>query len=300
MRYGYSLLLLNFLFTSVATAEVTPDNIYAQVSKINQEVEIIKRHFNIHQTATPINEIKITLSPHHLWQKTCEIFYKIKSIREKHNLPLFTIPSQEPVKRILLSNVYEQNLRILTELNILKFQLDIKGKGMSSSSSPGKTITDSFNLLSTISSQLDLLNGAGIDPSLIFAQAMQIHEDIDILLEALEIKSEIIPPLKQPDVTPASVFDTALQLLKEIKHVQDLTGVNSIELYTFKSSTLTTLNEVFTITGIILAELQLLKAHLQIRQFTPPTNYYRDRMSNDVQQILGWSIKKVHLIRSLN
>lgn len=301
MKYFfYWALWLSYCLSPVASAEVTPNDVYEQIFKIKEEVNLLKRHFGTDEIK-PVETFKMVLFPYHTWQKTYEILFKINLLREKYHFPIMAIPSQEPIKALMPVHVYEQTQRILTELTLLKFHLNIQEAVPRIPNFFNKTITDNFNLLNHVSYQLDLLNGTVFTPSLVFAQAIRIYEDIEVLLEALEIKDETIPPPRQVGILPKDTFETALRLLEDIRRVQNLANIEGVDLYAFKTEMTITPSEVFTMTGIILAELQLLKAHIGLRKaFTPIANYYRDRTPADVEQVLGWSLRKMRLIHSLN
>lgn len=303
MKYYFfyiCLLLLHIIPVLSTAGEVTPNDVYTQTFQINEEVKLLKHFFNIDEVLQA-PEIKAVLLPRHTWQKTYEVLHKINILRQKVGLPFITVPSREPTQEVIPLHIYEQALRILTELNLLKFYLGIQEKIAPTPPFSGKTITDEFNLLNHISYQIDLLNGTAFNPSAVFAQAMRIHEDINMLLEALEIKDDTIPPPKKADAIPTDSFEAALQLLREIKRVQNLAHIESIDTYVFKSNKNTSITEVFGLAGIVLVELQTLKAYLDLKHaFTPLANFYYDKTPGDVQQMLRWSTKKMQLIQSLH
>jgi len=297
---GLLCLLILLPVTSLAIQET--NQVYIQLLQINEEINLLKRHFNLPETI-PAPEIKgLELSPRYSWQKSYEVLLKINILREKLNLPVIAVPSREPSLEVTPSHLYEQTHRILTELELLKLQLGITEKPVPPSESVGKTITDSFNLLSHISYQLDLINGSTLTPSAVFSQSMQIYEDINTIVEALEITDDTIPPPKKVEANLSDNFEMGLKLLKEIKRLQHLAGIEGIDIYALKPSQKTmTPAEIFDLTGIILAELQTLKGHLGLKHaFTPLANYYYDRTAGDVQQILGWSLRKIQLIQFFN
>lgn len=300
-HYFYiSILLVTFMPFSSKAVEVTSNDVYMQIYLINEEINFLKRFFNITQT-TQAPEIKAVLLPRHTWQKTYEILYKISILRQKVGLPFIAIPSREPVQEITHLHVYEQSLRILTELTLLKFYLGIPDKITSPAAFSGKTVTNNFNLLSHISYQIDLLNGTEFNPSTVFGQAMRIYEDVNMLVEALELKDDTTPSTKKANSVPMDSFAMALQLLQEIKRIQNLAGIEAIDVYAFNFEKNITPTEVFGLTGIVLAELQTIKAYLGLKHaFTPLANFYHDKTPGDVVQMLGWSLRKLQLIQSLN
>jgi hypothetical protein len=54
------------------------------------------------------------------------------------------------------------------------------------------------------------------------------------------------------------------------------------------------------LTGIILAELQPLKAYLQLKHvLTPTAHFYKNKTPAEVKQVLGWSVRKLELIQAI-
>jgi len=290
-----------FWSSSTFAIEISPNQVYAKIFQIKQEINILKQYFNITEETQP-SSLNITFSPRHTWQKTYEVLIKINILREKLGLPIMAVSSWEPLQHLKPFHVYEQALRILTELELVKFHLNIQEKSASTVNVVGKTVTDNFNLLNVISHQLDLLNQESFNPSHVFAQAMRINEEVDAIIEALELKDTTNPPPQHKAIEPKHVFQTALNLLQEIIRVKDLVALENIDLNAFeiKSEQLITPSDVFNLTGIILAELQPLKAYLQLKHtFTPTAHHYENKIPAQVQQVLGWVVLKLKLIQTI-
>lgn len=276
--------------------KTTPNEVYGQLHLINQEINMLKQHFNITGKATS-NQLNTELFPRHLWQKTYEILLKINLLREKHNLPYIAVSSREPHKNPPPIIVYEQLLRIRTELDIIKYFLDIPSIELSSKKFNNIKVVDSFNFANNISAELDLLVGKSITPSFVFAQAMRISEDITFILDALDINNDTIPPPKKPDTTPRDSYETAQRLMKEIARIQRIRGVASIDFKALKPTGEIKPDDVFSMTGIILAELQTIKAYLGLKHaLTPVAKRYTNIEPADVEQMLGWCVRKMQLI----
>ncbi len=300
--FGVYLTLIGWLFgnDSSLAYEITLDEVYQQAVQINEEVEIVKQHFNITQK-TEVVALQNVVFPRHLWQKTYEILFKLSILRRKFNLVVLAVPSYEPSNTITPLAIYEQEQRILTEFSLLKRYLGIQIIPSDKGTFTYKTVMDIFNLLNHSSQQIDLINKGELSPSVLFSQAMRVHEDIVLILNTLEIKNKTTPPAKNLEATPTDVLQTALQLLREIKRLQKLAGFETLDTYALTAETTVTSNILFHFTGIILAELQTLKAFLHLRYAaTVNSNLYEDKSPADVQQILGWSLKQLRLIYALN
>lgn len=305
LKSSFHYLLWFFMFFPFPNwaIQVGPSEVQTQLTQINQEINLLRQHFHS-QENIQIHEIKkVEFPSRYSWQKTYEILFKINILREKLGLPILAVPSQQPSVEVTSLHIYEQTRRILIELELLKFHLNIEEKIMPIPPLSGKTTTDNFNLLNQISYQLDSISQVALTPSMVFSQVMRIYEDINALLETLEITDHTIPPPKKFDATPKDNFEIGLALLKEIKRLHHLAGIEGVDLYALKlpDHQVITPTEVFGLTGIILAELEALKGYLGLKHiFTPLANFYYDRISGDVQQILGWSLRKIQLIQSFD
>ena len=163
----------------------------------------------------------------------------------------------------------------------------------------GKKPSDVYHLLNTVSLTLDAINGTGFSPAHVFAQVMRIHADVASLLDALEIKDATAPPAKRENIAPRDVFALGMETLKEIGRLQRSAGIIRVDFSDLWADQVTP-TEVFGTMEIILAELQTLKASLGLRHaMTPPASHYDGKNPADVHQILGWTLRKLKLIRSL-
>lgn len=298
-QFVYLWIALIWLPFSVMAIETTTDDVYAKVYQINQEVQQLKKFKHIDKVAEASN-FTVELTPGHNWQKAYEVLYKINIFRQNNGLPFIAVPSREPLLKLPPMIAYEQMERIVSELQILKYYLDITEELPKIPAFTGKSSTDVYNLLNEISSDFDLLNGKTLTPSDVLAQAVRVSEDINFIMDALDVKNTTIPPKKNPDVQPGGAFDNFVQTLVEIKRIQKLAGLNGVDFYVFKpANRIITPSDVFSIGGITLAELQPLKASLGLKYaLTPMAEHYEGIQPADVQQLMGWNVRKLQLISS--
>ncbi|MCV6636139.1 hypothetical protein [Candidatus Albibeggiatoa sp. nov. NOAA] len=279
--------------------KTTPSDVYEKLYIINQEIKILKQFFHVTAQVKPSN-ITTELYPRHMWQKTYEVLVKINLLREKYGLPYIAVSSREPRKAPPPIIVYEQMLRILTEIKIIKYAFNIPNIEFPVQKFTNIKVVDSFNFISNISAELDLLLGKSLTPSFVFAQAMRISEDINAILDVLDITNDSIPPPKDTNTTPQESYETAQKLMTEVARLQRMTGVNGIEFKELRPEKITP-GDVFSMTGILLAELQTIKAYLGLKHaLTPVARRYTGIVPADVEQVLGWCVRKVQLIESIN
>jgi hypothetical protein len=133
----------------------------------------------------------------------------------------------------------------------------------------------------------------------VFAQNMRILEDLNTILAKLNIHERSGPPNRINNATPSDVFNLALEVMVEIQRLQAMAGVESVKLPVLKKKNITP-GDVFTMTGMIIAGLQPIKAYLSLNhQITPAALIYKGKQPADALQALGWALRKVKQIRSL-
>lgn len=302
MRYFFGLLTLALCCSVVSAAEITASDVYIQALRVDEEIKILKRHFKITEEVTS-PALTLPLSPRHVWQRTYEILYKLNILREKLGMASLSIPSRQPLLNVSPAYPYEQILRILTELEIIKRHLDITEKTeLSTTPITGKTPTDNFNILNRISMEIDLLNGTSFTPNNVFSQAMRVLDDVNVILDYLEIRDNTIPPAVQTGATPSDVINSGFILLEEIRKVQLLVGIDTVDTVMLKSLyKISTPSEAFGLMGFALAELQTLKGYLGLKyMLTHPARHYENLSPQNTHQVIGWTIRKLRLIKMLN
>lgn len=282
--------------------EPSVNDVYAKAYQICQEVELIRNHLGFHQ-ATAENPTSTQLNPGHSWQKSYEILYKINVFRKNYGLPRISTPSREPQLSVTSMISFEQTARIIAELQLVKYYLNIT-ETIAPNTTPfeGKVPTDVYRLLNRISYDLDVINGKSLSPADALTQAVRIFEDVSVILDALHIKEDVIPPPKNPNVQPSGSFESVLKLLDEIERIRKMIGMGMLDFHAFTPADRTiTPSDVFSLAGIALAELQPIKAYLGLTNvLTPMAEHYENIRPAEVQQLFGWSIRKLQLIQQIN
>lgn len=299
MKFVILLFILNGFSATALAGTPSVDDIYTKAYQIAEEIHLIKKYYNINEE---LNEpdVPVEMEPKYNWQKTYEILYKINILREKLGLSVVGVPSREPQLELSLQTRYEQMVRVITELQILKRYLDIT-TDLPPPLFKDKTTTDIYNVLNHASYEMDLINRKSLTPSDVFGQAVRMSEDVNFILDALDIKNISIPPQKNLSAQSNDVFETTLSLLEEIKRLQKMMNLTGIDFYQLKPRTRpANPSDVFSIFGVVLAELQQIKAYLGLKHsLTPMAEYYENTRPADVQQLVGWNVRKLQLIRAI-
>jgi len=277
---------------------ITPSKVYKEVTNLHEEINLIKEHFNKKAMPTYV-DIKTKLLPRHAWQRTYEIFVKINILREKYNLPIIEPVNMEPTLELDPTFTYEQVLRLLQEVRILKLRFGITKKIETQAEYSNKTPSDVYNALNLLSRELDIINGKEFTPSHVFAEVIRIYEDFDAILNRLKITNPTTPPIKNQKDTPTQSYHVALELLESIRKLELSVGLQSVDFYAFRRKKINP-SDVFEITQIILAELQLFKAYIGLHHtITRGAKRYHNKTPADVTQMMRWLLKKSKQINLL-
>ncbi len=297
-----SFLLFLLLFNLTLNAKnITPNEVYSQVSLIGEEVHSIIKYYNVSHNDNDIKkstQISVNLKPRNVWQKSYEIMIKINILRNKYGLPTIKPVNMSPVLHLNPDLVYEQTQRIITELRIFKLRMNIPKSSFTVKKFHNKKPLDVFNGLNYISASLDILNKGGLTPSFVFAENMKVYDDISLILEYLEIEDTTIPKFKNNNASSIDTLNTALKILEKIKHLQINVGMEFVDFSGFRKDNVTSSN-VFSLTQMILSELQTLKAYIGLNVITSNASEYKTKTSIEVDQLMSWNLRKINLINTL-
>jgi hypothetical protein len=291
------------LFFNVAVAKnITADEVYSQVMLITQEIHGLLKHYNIkhrHNYILKRTTINTYLKPRNVWQKSYEIMIKLNIFRSLKNLPFIEPIKLEPVLNINSDLVYEQTQRILTEIRILKYRLDIKSEKYKIKVYKNKTSLDIYNTLAHISAAFDELNKTGFTSSFVFGETMRVYDDLTMILQHLKLEDKTIPTKRNDMATPKDTFVVAMKILDKIKQIQFSVGIPTVNFSSFRKIDPTS-SDVFGLTQMIIAELQTIKAYIGLLHYvTPSSVIYTNKSTVDADQLMNWNLRKISLIEGL-
>ncbi len=297
------LFILTLLFTLGLSAKmITPNEVYAEVMLIKDEMYSLLKHYDIEHKDEKIRSemyINTKLMPRNVWQKSYEILVKINMLRAAHKLARIEPIGMEPVLNLNPDMVYEQTQRILTEIKIFKIRNAIEEISHKKRKFKNKTPLDVFNALSYISVLFDDLNMGSFTPSYVFAETMRIYDDLNTILEYLKINDETIPAPRNEYATPLDTFNESMKILSKIQKIQASAGIKGVDFSAFIKERPTP-SDVFTMTQMIIAELQTIKAYIGLHHYiTTPAIVYVNKTPSDVDQLMKWNLRKISLIGSL-
>ena len=297
MRIFLLIILLTF---SLFGSKITPSVVYSQVMLISDEIHFLLKYYNIKDKNQIVFDKKTaTLKPRNVWQLTYEIMLKINMLRNEHNLPTIVPVNMVPVLHLNPDLVYEQTQRVLAELKIFETREGIKAPIFKEKRYKNKTPLDVFNKLMHISKTFDLINEGIITPSYVFGEQIRIFDDLTLILYKLNIQDNTIPKEKKIDATPKDTFDICMNVLNKIKQLQIGSGIEFVDFSEFKKNKVN-VSDVYSISEMIIAELQTIKAYLGIKSITAGAVRYYTKTPAEVSQLVSWNLRKLKQIHSLS
>ena len=296
------IILLLLVALSLHAKTITTNEVYAQVTLLTDEIHDILKYYDVphdHEGIIKNVNVKTKLKPRNVWQKSYEIMIKINILRNAQNLPIIEPVNMNPVLDLNPDMVYEMTQRILTEFHIFKMFMGIEELPHKKYKYKNKTPLDVYNGLSHLSASLDELNRGGFTPSYVFGENMRIYDDLTVVLQHLNIKDETIPAKKNREAAPKDTFEVGMQTLSKIKQLQIKAGIEFVDFNGFKKEIVTP-SDVFTLTSMIIAELQTIKAYIGLTNYiTPAASKYNSKTPVEVDQLMNWNLRKLSLMDSL-
>ncbi len=297
------IVLLLFLTMTICgaayAAEATPNDVYAQAVRIQQEVELFKRHYQLTGKIEAQALQNVTWKPEYAWVRGYIILLKLGKFRRIHDLPYIEPPGIEPVLEMSPNQLWEMTQRILSEINILKYFLDVPGQAPAQLRVSGKKPIDVYNKLTEVSLMLDLLNGA-TTPGEVYSEAMRINDEVNQLLRHLGIFEHAVPPARRVNLQPGDALQAIFALLGEIQRIQRAYGILPMEFKVYNKGENTVSDEVLMMVELAVTEFQRIKFHVGMtRNITPPSIYTEHKQPDDVVLLLGYITDKLQEIKYL-
>lgn len=292
------LILLLCIANANYAAEITPSDVYAQALRIEQETLELRHQLGITDTPEQPKPIKTELLSRHVWAKTYMVLTKITLFREQKKLPAVRPVAIEPILNLTPFYSWAQCLRILNEMKIVEQALGITIATPPTPVVTGKRPIDVFNKLNQISALWSVLIGGQITPPYVYAEAMRLNDDVSMLLQMQEVMDTAFPPIKQANTIPGDSLTAGFTVLHEIQRLQIQIGIEPVNLDEFSiAGENVRAQDVFNFIGLLLAELQVVKAKLGLKHIvTPLAQYYEGKTPTDVAQVLGYIANKIHLL----
>jgi hypothetical protein len=278
-------------------AEATPSDVYAQALRIEQEVLLLKRHLKVAGKAEVTLVKSAELKSEHVWSRCYVILLKLSKLRRQLGLPYIEPIGIEPSLDMPTNQAWDMTQRILGEIAILKFYLDIPGQAPPVVPVAGKRAIDVYNKLTLLSQELDLL-GSPVTPGEVYSEAKRIDEEVDAVLRNLRVSDKAMPPPRQENLQPKDSRRAIFVLLEEIRRIERAYGMSMPQFKEFDMGEKTKPDDVLILVEMAITEMERVKARIgMIHRITVPSSYAQDKNSADVVQLLGYITDKLRGIK---
>ncbi len=297
-------LLIFLLLWDLSAKDITSNDVYTFSVLIQDHIHFLLKYYDIkhnHDAIMKRDKILFTnFKPRNTWEKAYEVLVKINMLRKSYDLPRIEPVGVEAVGHLDPSMVFEMNQRILTELRIFEIHRDIEIPNFKLKTFNNKTPLDNYNAYIDISASFDELNKRSLTPNYVYSETMRIYDDITNILEHLNIEDSTLPDSIKEDAIPKDVMSISMEVLVLIASLQKSVGIQWVDFSEFDKEEIKP-SDVFAITGLIIAELQPIKAYIGLEQsVTPAAVSFLNKQPKNVEQLMRWNFKRLKIIYTLN
>ena len=265
---------------------ITPNDSYISAARLLQIVDVLLQAKGVE--APPVPEMHETgLGPFHVYQMALTAASRVQEFDLRVGVQPFPTIASSP--RLLaprdvkyVADLLADNLRRAAQKLGVEAQLftDLPH-------ATEKTPTDVFAVLVEVFVKLDRLCGHDkISHNEVHAQLVRATADVRSILQQGDPASRyrIDAPAAEPDRTPRHVLESALAIRETIKQLSERMDMQPTPLPTGVAAGEVGPDHPFVQTQIIIAELNLLKVHLQTTSSTPLAIPVAGKTPTHVQQ----------------
>lgn len=309
--------LMTLCLTPAVWAQASPNGHLREshelLLQIEQEVRVLKRLFGSEEVAKAREQFA-KWHPRHLWHKAYGLQLQVNIFRRHHGLFGFTPVALEPGVEVSGPAIMGQLQRLLTELRIVRMLLKVKEDPATEAEARAEAqsefhahlaaisqeseLHELYEHLAALSHEMDALNGESISSSYVYAEAMRIEADLNLILPHLGIDDRAIPPAALEQASSSDSLKAAYGLMQEIQRLQQRLGLEITDFSGLLQGREALPEDTFNMLLLCVAELQPLKARLGLAEaITPPAVYQHGKTPVQVTQLLGYMINQMRLIR---
>lgn len=262
-----------------AQETVTPSHVFQAAQDLISEIHLLRDAMGIIDYP-PEAEPQEDRAPVHVYGKSLEVQEKIVRAQRRLGMAPGKV-GQIPVKEIVPRDVLGSVKTAIREIHRIKAQLVIEDQITPAAFEGGKTPSFVYKALGDASFLLDGLVGRAISPSDVFTRVQHIHDELELIAAKLKVALQLEPPFVEGRKRPREVAQQVLRatfktINLETRLGMDASGVPSLSLVRVTPA------EVYEATGILLAEMVRIKAHLGITLPRAERRDARNKQPTDV------------------
>ena len=260
-------------------SDVSPSHVYQATLDLISEIDILREAMGV--TDYPGEaEPQEDRAPVHVYAKSLEVMKKVARFQRRLGMRPGRV-GQIPVKQIVPKDVLGNVAAITEQLRRVKNQLVIADKIQPASFEGAKTPSMVYKNLGDASFMLDGLVGRPLTPNDVFANVVEIHDEMELIAAKLKVALALEPPAVEGRKRPKDVAQQVLRATYKVINLQTRLGMDASGVPTLTLVRVTPA-EVHEATNILLAELVRIKTHLNINLPRSPRPEPRNKRPNDV------------------
>lgn len=260
-------------------SNVTPSHVFQATQDLIAEIEILRDGMAVVDYPGEA-ELQEGRAPVHAYARTLEVLEKIAWAQRRLGMETVN-PGAIPVKTIVPADVLSQVQRGTEEVRKIKSQLVIEESIDPAPLENGKTPSLVYKNLGDASLLLNALVGRPITPGDVFGRLEYVFEDMELIATNLRVSLDRELSAVEGRKSPKDVARLILRASYKIIDWQNRLGIDASNVPQL-SFVRVTPAENFEVTNILLAEMNRIKAHLNIDLPHEPRPAPRNKRPNDV------------------
>ena len=260
-------------------SNVTPSHVFQATLDLIAEIEILREGMAVADYPGEA-EPQEGRAPVHAYAKASEVLEKVARVQNRLGMEAVD-PGFIPVKQIVPADVLDQVHRSTEEIRKIKSQLVIEETIEPAPLANGKTASLVYKNLGDASLLLNGLVGRPITPSDVFGRLEYVYDDMELIATNLKASLNRELPAVEGRKSPKDVARLILRASYKTIDLQNRLGMDAsnVPQLTFVRVTPA---ENFEVTNILLAEMNRIKAHLNIDLPHEPRPVPRGKRPTDV------------------
>lgn len=241
--------------------EITPGQVHQAVLDMIAEIELLRAAEGV-ADYPPEAERQEDRLPIHTYVKSLEVMKKVSRLQRRLGMAPNLLEGL-PVRPVLPKDVLGHVQQIIDALRRVKTQLAVAGEIQPAPFEGGATFSMAYKALGDASFLLDGLARDPITPSDVFANVLEIQDELELIAAKLRANLVLDPLAVDGRKSTKEVAQQALRATYKVIGLQARLGMNASSIPNLTLVRVTP-SEVFESTSIILAEVARIKTHLDI------------------------------------
>ena len=246
---------------AAAGEEVTPSHVHQATVDLIAEIRILRRELGANDYPVEAEQQE-DRAPVHVYVKTLEVHAKVSRLQRRLGFPAAEV-GRIPIEEVEPRDVLQSVVGILGDTREVKRQMVVETRIDVAPFAGGKTLSMVYKNLADASFLLDGLVGRSLAPSDVYWHTQHILDEMELIAAKLRVPLESAVPAVEGRKTPKDVAQQVLRAGYKVVNLQTGLGMDGLNVPRMTLVRVTP-SELFDATGMLLAEMTRIKAHLDI------------------------------------